>query len=213
MQNVISLLNSLKANLLKEPSSITLLETIKCEDGTISNLTYHQKRCNQSRKELYQITDTLDLASVIIPPKNGLYRCRIIYAEHIESIEYIPYTPKKINGLKVVSSSLDYHLKYTNRDTFTKLLSLHNDVDDLIIEKEGYLTDTTIANIAFYNGKQWITPSKPLLKGTMRQKLIDEGVLQTKQIKKEDLSNYSQVALINAMVGFKILNHFNIHFI
>ena len=213
MQNVISLLNSLRASLLKQPSSITLFETIKCEDGTISNLIYHQKRCNKSRKELYHSTNTLDLASVIIPPKNGLYRCRIIYTDHIESIEYIPYTPKKINSLKVVSSSLDYHLKYTNRAIFNRLLSLHNDIDEIIIEKEGYLTDTTIANIAFYDGKQWVTPLKPLLKGTMRQKLIDEGFLQTKQIKKEDLSQYSQVALINAMVGFKILNHFNIHYV
>jgi len=213
MQNVISLLNSLRASLLKQPSSITLFETIKCEDGTISNLTYHQKRCNESRKELYKTTDTLDLASVIIPPKNGLYRCRIIYANHIKSIEYIPYTAKKIDSLKVVSSSLDYHLKYTNRDVFNKLLALHDNVDEIIIEKEGYLTDTTIANIAFYDGEQWFTPSKPLLHGTMRQKLIDEGVLQTKEIKREALSKYSQVALINAMVGFKILNHFNIHYV
>ncbi len=213
MQNVISQQNSLKVSLLKQASSITLLETIKCEDGRISNLIYHQKRCNESRKELYQSTDTLDLASIIIPPKNGLYRCRITYANHIESIEYIPYTPKKINTLKVITSSLDYHLKYTNRETFNKLLSLHDDVDEIIIEKEGYLTDTTIANIAFYNGKQWVTPLAPLLKGTMRQKLIDEGFLQTKQIKKEDLSKYSKVALINAMVGFKILNHFNIHYV
>ena len=114
MQNVISQQNSLKVSLLKQASSITLLETIKCEDGRISNLIYHQKRCNESRKELYHSTDTLDLASIIIPPKNGLYRCRIIYADHIESIEYIPYTPKKINTLKVITSSLDYHLKYTN---------------------------------------------------------------------------------------------------
>ncbi len=213
MRNVISQQNSLRDSLLKQPSSITLLETIKCEDGRISNLIYHQKRCNKSRKELFHSTDTLDLASAIIPPKNGLYRCRIIYAKHIESIEYIPYTPKKITSLKVVSSSLDYHLKYTNRDTFNKLLFLHDDVDEIIIEKEGYLTDTTIANIAFYNGKQWVTPLNPLLKGTMRQKLIDEGFLQTKQIKKEDLSQYSQVALINAMVRFKILNHFNIHYV
>lgn len=212
MQNDISLLNFLRASLLKQPSSITLLETIKCEDGRVSNLTYHQQRCNNSRKELYHSIDSLELASVIMPPKNGLYRCRILYNKQIKSIEYIPYTLKKIDSLKIVSSSLDYHLKYANREIFDSLLSLHDDVDEIIIEKEGYLADTTIANVAFYDGKGWITPSKPLLKGTMRQKLIDEGFLQTKQIKKEDLSQYSQVALINAMIGFKILNHFNIHY-
>ena len=80
----------------------------------------------------------------------------------------------------------------------------------MIIEKKGYLCDTTIANIAFFDGKQWFTPTHPLLKGTMRQKLLDEGFLETKKIKKDNLSDYSQVALINAMIGFKILKHINL---
>jgi len=198
----------LKTKHLKE--SKLLLETIKCEDGKVFNIHYHQDRCNKSRSELYSSTNILDLASAIVPPKKGLYRCRIVYAEHIQSIEYIPYIEKQIKTLKVVSSSLEYAFKYANRDTIDLLLSNHNDVDEIIIEKNGYLCDTSIANIAFYDGSTWYTPSTPLFKGTMRQKLIDEGLLQTKHIKREDLSNYSQVALINAMIGFKILNHFNI---
>ena len=196
---------------MQEPSSPTLLlETIKCKDGTISHLAYHQQRCDKSRKELYGTTDSLDLKSVIIPPKNGLYRCRIIYAKNIQSIEYIPYIEKEIHTLQIVASSLDYHLKYANRDTFTTLLHTHNNVDEILIEKNGYLTDTSIANIAFYDGEQWVTPAIPLLKGTMRQKLLDEGFLQTRNIKKEDLTHYTQVALTNAMIGFKILKNINI---
>ena len=113
---------------------------------------------------------------------------------------------KKIERLKIISSDIEYSFKYANRDALNALLESNKDVDEVIIEKEGYLTDTTISNIAFLDGKQWVTPTKPLLEGTMRAKLIDERFLQTKQIKKEDLQNYSQVALINAMIGFKILN-------
>jgi len=40
--------------------------------------------------------------------------------------------------------------------------------------------------------------------------LIDEDFLQTKDIKKEDLSHFSKVALINAMVGFKVLDDIKI---
>lgn len=196
---------------MKKTSSPTLLlETIKCEDGVIANLVYHQKRCDRSRKELYATTDSLDLKSIIIPPKQGLYRCRITYAKNIQSIEYTPYEEKEIQSIKIVSSSLDYHLKYANRDTLSILLSTHNDVDEILIEKDGYLTDTSIANIALYDGKQWVTPTNPLLKGTMRQKLLDEGFLQMCDIKKEDLSHYTQVALTNAMIGFKILKNINI---
>ena len=209
--NVIFLRNSLRDRPLQNLSSYTyLLETIKCEDGIVFNLPYHQERVNKSRKELYNTTDTLALASFIVPPKNGLYRCRIVYAEKIQSIEYIPYIPKKIQNLKVVSSTLDYHLKYANREVFNTLIETYHDVDDIIIEKKGYITDTSIANIAFYDGKQWVTPTNPLLKGTMRQKLLDEGFLQTKDIKKEDLHHYTHVALTNAMLGFKILKNINI---
>ena len=139
-------------------------------------------------------------------PKTGFYRCRILYGEVLHSIEYIPYTQKKIERLKIISSDIEYSFKYANRDALNALLESNKDVDEVIIEKEGYLTDTTISNIAFLDGKQWVTPTKPLLEGTMRAKLIDEGFLQTKQIKKEDLQNYSQVALMNAMIGFEILN-------
>jgi len=193
-------------------SQSLLLETIKIEEGMVANLPYHQDRCDQSRQTLFQSTDRLDLASIIQPPQTGLYRCRILYGEKVHSIEYISYVPKEINSLKIVPSKIDYALKYANRDALNTLLESNKEVDEVIIEKKGYLTDITIANIAFYDGNQWVTPENPLLKGTMRAKLIDEGFLQTREIRKEDLDHYTQVALINAMLGFKILNHFNIHY-
>jgi len=193
-----------------DDTSTLLLETIKIEDGEVSNLSYHQARYDESRKALFNSTDRLDLSSLIQAPSKGLYRCRILYNEKIHSIEYIPYSPKEIHTLKIVSSDLEYDHKYANRDALNKLLQLHTDIDDILIEKHGYLTDTTIANIAFYDGKQWFTPEKPLLKGTIRAKLLDEGFLHTRKIKKEDLKNYTQVALMNAMIGFKILNNFTI---
>ena len=182
-----------------------LLETIKIEDGEIYNLVYHQRRCTKSRQILFGSNDILDLSSFIDAPKTGLYRCRILYAEHLHSIEYIPYTSKEIRSLRIVSSDIEYSLKYADRDALNALLESNRDVDEVIIEKEGFLTDTTISNIAFFDGKQWVTPVKPLLEGTMRAKLIDEGFLQPGKIKKEDLKNYSKVALMNAMIGFKIL--------
>ena len=189
-----------------ETLPLLLLETIRVEDGKVHNLFYHQKRCNQSRQTLFGSKDTLELSSKIKAPKEGLYRCRMIYGEKLNSIEYIPYTPKKITSLKIVSSDIEYTHKYANREALDVLLISHPNVDEIIIEQEGYLTDTTIANIAFYDGEQWITPKKPLLQGTMRAKLIEEGLLKTANISKEDLPKFTQVALMNAMIGFKVLN-------
>lgn len=187
-------------------SAPLLLETIKLEDGQIHNLHYHQNRCTKSRQILFNSSDVLELSSIINAPKAGLYRCRILYGKTLHSIDYIPYIPKKIQTLRIIPSDIDYSLKYANRDTLNALLESNKDVDEVIIEKNGYLSDTTISNIAFFDGEQWFTPKKPLLEGTMRAKLIDEGFLHTKDIKREDLYHYSQVALMNAMIGFKIIN-------
>jgi len=194
----------------EQSSAPLLLETIKIEDGQIHNLHYHQNRCTKSRQALFHSSDVLDLSSIIDAPKTGLYRCRILYGEVLHSIDYIPYISKKIQTLRIVPSDIDYSLKYANRDALNTLLESNKDVDEVIIEKNGYLTDTTISNIAFYDGEQWLTPAKPLLEGTMRAKLIDEGFLQIKEIKKEDLPDYTQVALMNAMIGFKIINDIKI---
>jgi 4-amino-4-deoxychorismate lyase len=187
-----------------------LLETIKIEDGNIENLSYHQIRFDKSRRELFNITDKIDLASLIKVPDKELYRCRIVYDKEIHTVEYIPYIHKDIKTLKIVTSDINYNYKYANRKELNTLLAKEHDFDEIIIEKDGYLTDTTISNIAFYDGNRWFTPTQPLLEGTVRAKLLDEGFIHKKKIKKEDLKNYSQIALMNSMIGFKILNDFSI---
>ena len=185
-----------------------LLETIKIEDGQIMNIEWHNRRFNKSRLELFNEKKVLNLEEFIEAPKEGLYRCRILYNKEIKSIEYIPYVPKIINSFKIVKSNIDYSYKYSDRIELNKLLL--NSYDDIIIEKNGFLTDTTIANIAFYNGKQWITPKKPLLAGTMREKLLSKEFLIVKNIQKKDIQSYSHFALMNAMIGFQIQKNINI---
>jgi 4-amino-4-deoxychorismate lyase len=182
-----------------------LLETIKIEDGNIENIAYHQLRFDKSRKELFNISHNTDLYSLIKAPQKGLFRCRILYDKEIRSIEYIPYIAKEIKKLKIITSNIDYRYKYTDRVELNSLLEIESEYDEIIIEKNGYLTDTTISNIAFYDGSKWQTPTYPLLEGTVRAKLLDEGFLHKKKIKKEELKNYSKIALMNSMIGFKIL--------
>ena len=191
-------------------SSRLLMETIKIEDGIVANLTYHQTRFDKSRRDIFNSKERLELSSLIKAPKKGVYRCRILYNKKIESIEYIPYIPKEIHRLQIIPSTIEYSYKYANRDELNSLLKTYPNIDEVIIEKDGYLTDTTISNIALYDGKRWFTPDTPLLEGTMRAKLIDEGFLHTKSIIKEELNIYTHFALINAMLGFKILNHITI---
>ena len=74
--------------------------------------------------------------------------------------------------------------------------------DDIVIVKNGLLTDTTIANIALYDGNQWLTPASPLLEGTTRTRLLDIGKLTEAEISIDTLDRYYMTAIMNTMLGF-----------
>jgi len=185
------------------------LETIKILDGEVFHIDYHQKRYKSVLKE-FNVDETQVLKSFINPPDFGLYRCRLTYdlsiSPHEIKVEYFRYKKRDIKTLKVVfDNDINYKFKSTCRDDLDKLYELRDDCDDIIIIKDLLVTDTTIANIAFYTDIGWITPKKPLLKGSTRQRLIDEGKLLEADIKVQDIKKFSKVALLNAMIDFDIL--------
>ncbi|HHH19730.1 MAG TPA: hypothetical protein ENK86_04390 [Campylobacterales bacterium] len=189
----------------------TCFETIKIKDGRIHDIKWHNQRCNRTRRELFGEKKALELQYFITPPDKGLYRCRITYHKQVTKIEYIPYTIRTLESFKIVQSHLDYAYKYSNRTELEHLKNQHPDVDEIIIEKNGVITDTSIANLAFYDGQQWITPSTPLLEGTVRAKLLSEQFLIPKVIKSDELKHFSYVALMNAMIGFRIQKNSTIY--
>ena len=180
------------------------IETIKILDGKVYNIEWHNRRFNQTRLDIFGLDNSINLIEYINSPPIGLFRCRIVYDIDIISIEYIPYSPKVSKLFKVVQSNIDYKYKYSNRDELNSLKDSANGYDDIIIEKNGLLTDTTIANIAFFDGSEWITPKTPLLRGTIREKLVNRRFLIPKDINSDDLKHFSNFALMNAMIGFQI---------
>ena len=157
----------------------------------------------QSLKQL-GCSSHYDLSSLIRPPDSRLYRCRIIYDSVSISIEYIPYQKRKIRKLQPVQADgLDYALKYADRSALDALLLQKGDADDILIVKNGLVTDTSIANIAFFDGQRWMTPRHPLLQGTTRARLLDEQKIFEREIHLDDLDEFSHFALLNAMIGFE----------
>ena len=140
-------------------------------------------------------------------PKNGLYRCRIVYEKEIEKLEYIPYRQKRIQSFKLIDTDISYSLKYENRDEINTLFEQREEADEIIIIKNGLVTDTSIANVCFYNGKEWLSPKLPLLKGTTRQRYLDTAKIKTADIPVKDIKNYSKIAIMNAMVDFYIIEN------
>jgi len=183
-----------------------LLETIRTEDGQALHLNYHEMRLNASRKALFGSKEDLVLEELLDPPAEGVYRCRVLYDTAVRTIEYLPYRARKIETISLVESEITYGFKYADREAFERLRSLFPLSDELLILREGFVTDTTTANVAFRKGNIWYTPREVLLRGTTRQRLIDEGVLKLKSIQKEEIGQFDGLALMNAMIGFSIIN-------
>ncbi|HIW07657.1 MAG TPA: aminotransferase class IV [Candidatus Ignatzschineria merdigallinarum] len=192
-------------NLLKKSTS-PFLETIKLEGGFFSALAFHQTRMDKTRAAFFDNPEALSLPLALmkagsIPPK-GLYRVRVIYSEIIESIEFIPYEKREVNSLKLIEANIDYRYKYEKRPELNTLFQQKKKCDDILITQNGFLTDTSIANIALLKEGIWYTPKSPLLKGTKRAALLHHGLIVEADIHQDDLLSYEKVRLFNAMIEF-----------
>ncbi|HAQ19435.1 MAG TPA: hypothetical protein DCR40_09425 [Prolixibacteraceae bacterium] len=183
-----------------------LVESLKLKDGFICNLEYHQNRLNRSMDELFPGKKHIDLSKEIIIPENfkkGPFKIRVLYTHTVENIEMESYLFRNIQSLKIVHhESIDYHLKYSDRQILQELFALRGDCDDIIIIKNGLVTDSFAANLLFFDGEKWITPETPLLKGTKRQFLLDHGIISEMGIREKDIRNFQKVGLVNAMIDF-----------
>jgi len=184
-----------------------LLETIKLQDGEYQNLFYHEQRMNRSLKTLCGEFDHFDLEEFLKhleKPAQGLFKCRIVYDEQSKEVEFLPYTPKPVNSLRVIEHDrISYEFKYADRKTINKLFELRHASDDILIVKRGLVTDSSYANIVFRRGKHWYTPWSALLKGTQRAKLLEHDVIHEEEIRVEDIETFETFKLINAMLEFE----------
>ena len=186
------------------------LETIRCEDGKALHLHYHQLRYESVLHSLGS-QEYKNLANLIKPPRQGVYRCRVSYTTQEISIEYLPYEKRKVSRLKLLhADTIKYSKKYKNREEINQLFEKKAEADDILIVQNKKITDTSIANIAFFDGKRWYTPKEPLLKGTTRARLLDEGKIFEKDIFEKDIYCFQRVALLNAMIDFDIIAKENI---
>jgi 4-amino-4-deoxychorismate lyase len=197
-------------------------ETIKCLNGKAYNLNYHNQRIlNTIDANSFLNLELLKLnTDKINPPNLELLKCKVVYNhKQILSITYTPYIEKEIKTLKLVyDDNINYNKKLVNRDSINFLFNRAKkensnsniNIDEIIIVKNSFITDTSIANIAFFDNikNKWISPKKCLLKGVTRQKYLDNGKIELEDINVEMAKKLTKIALLNAMIGFKIIENF-----
>ena len=191
-----------------------LLETIRFKDGKAPLLAYHQHRMDNSASVLLKgasapkLTDHLPVPSGF---RSGVVKCRVIYDAIIQKVEWNHYHPRKIGSLTLVrSDAIRYDHKFVNREEINRLYATVAPAEEILIIRQGRVTDTSFTNVAFLDGGIWHTPSNPLLDGTRLTSLLDLGVLVKADIDEWDLSHFQKIRLFNAMIPWEEAIEMNI---
>ncbi len=184
------------------------IESIQIKNKVFQNIDAHNERFNNTRSRHFNAKDVVLLENKIVVPdylSEGLYKCRIIYGENIISTEFTPYQPAKIQSLKIIAhNEISYSFKYEDRVLLNELWGKKGKCDEVLILKNNLLTDTSYANIIFFDGEKWLTPAHPLLRGTKRNLLLREKIILEEEIGIRDLAVFKKAMLVNAMLDFDL---------
>jgi 4-amino-4-deoxychorismate lyase len=181
-------------------------ESIKIIDGTICNTELHLARINRTLKTYKPLHAQMENLIFEIPEmyKVGLVKCKITYDFKIQNIEFKHYQKKIITHYTIVKDDkMSYAFKFLDRSQIDFHKQQVNDNTEIIITKNGLVTDASYANICFWTGREWHTPKYPLLRGTKRTQLIAEKKIFEKNILLEDIKNYKQLCFINALLDLE----------
>lgn len=182
-----------------------LIESVYLKDGEFRNLKYHQLRIESSSKELFGVPNKWTLENKLQSseyPETGLYKVRVVYDREVRQIEFVPYVAKSVRSLKLIDSdAILYRHKFEDRQALDELYQQRGSCDDIIIVKDGFITDASYANLLFRKESEWFTPATYLLAGTMRACLLYSQQIKSTEVRVEDVVKYDSCKLINAMLG------------
>jgi 4-amino-4-deoxychorismate lyase len=180
-----------------------LTEAIRVENKKLCNLEYHQARLDKARRELLGLSDKLILADEICIPddiSDATYKCKIIYSCYLDSVEFTLYNKRLPKSIRLVNKDdINYSFKYENREIFNALLN-NSGSDEVLIVRNGMITDTSRSNVVLSRGNYFVTPSTFLLEGTMRKNMLARNLILEEEISAEKLFSFERIFLINAML-------------
>jgi para-aminobenzoate synthetase / 4-amino-4-deoxychorismate lyase len=96
--------------------------------------------------------------------------------------------------------------KTTRRAAYDHRRAKRPDVDDVVlVNKDGEVTETTIANVAVRLEGTWVTPPREagLLAGTHREVVLREGRLLERRTTTEEFRHAEEIALVSSVRGWR----------
>ncbi len=184
-----------------------LFETICIKKGAVQHIYWHQKRMDNAYRQYFDSINPHSLEQAIKIPSLlkdvPRAKARVSYNADGMYIIFEPYQEKSINNLKLIfDNTISYPLKFQDRSALKILYDLRESCDDILVIKNGMVTDTSYCNILFFDGHSWCTSDTPLLNGTCRARLLAEGRIQEVPIHFEMIKKYTSFMLVNAMMDF-----------
>jgi len=181
------------------------LETIKLLEGEFFRLKYHRQRMTNVGAMGVNLPD-FELEKLLREsdfPVSGFFKCRFLYGTEGYNISYEAYEKRKIDSLQLIELEIEKTpFKGSDRSAYQSAFQLRNKCDDVLISTHGFITDSSYANVAFYDGHQWFTPARPLIPGTNRAMLLEQEKIFLAEIKSDNLGSYQKISIFNAMIEF-----------
>lgn len=181
-----------------------VFETIRVQNGRAILLGWHRRRL-QAAAARRGFRLPRELLGTLRLPRSGRFRLKLTigpktpaqYTLHDAAI-------RRAKRLRLVRCAIRYPLKCADRHALQALYKSRQNADDVVIVRNGLISDTTVANVAIFDGDRWLTPAAPLLKGTVRARLLAGGFLTVASLRPETLEPQWLVGLMNAMTGFYV---------
>ncbi|MFC4713603.1 aminodeoxychorismate synthase component I [Planococcus dechangensis] len=206
-----------KARVLTEQRpAFSLLESLKLEDGKYPLLALHSKRLKDSavyfRFQLQQekITRTLDELAAQYPQGTFKVRMTLDRSGNVEAQAAAVSPIQQPVHCALAATPVDskdaflYH-KTTNRRIYEQHQeSAPSAFSVLLWNEREELTEFTIGNLVAEKDGRFYTPpvSSGLLAGTYREQLLDEGRIEVKVLKKDQLDSFDAIWFINGVRGW-----------
>ena len=183
------------------------IETICYEKGSFHRIELHNERCNQTRRHFFGDQPSIKLQNHLCIPHNLIdfkVKCTVTYGIDVISIIYSKYEVKPINSLLIINDNhIEYSFKYSDRKDLTLLAENKGQHSDILIVKNGLITDTSYANIIFKHNNNWYSQSKPLLLGTRLQSYFKDKRVIPARLTIKAISHFSEARIINAMISIE----------
>lgn len=202
-----------KTMILAAPPPPLLIETMRAEDGNVALLPFHLRRLSAAARQLgfsfNRAKAKRDIVAAATMATKAKLRLTMDTGGTI-TIQTTPLPRQSVARLCLLPAPplLFCQHKTNRRAGYEALLKKARDKgfdDAVLVNANGEITETCIANIcAKINGK-WLTPPTEcgLLPGTMRAAMIKTGALKEQKLTPADLHRASEIARINAVRGIQ----------